>query len=336
MPSNVCVPTAVPACVRARFGLSPFYVKFIDVQRLRVRLHGRHHDPARPIARAAASPGQASVLDPRLQARSRVPGRLGRLRGRAAPMSQARLRVRNGRVLLAVSISRVHAQSGNGHVPALHGARAEILWRVAAADIFDNMKAVVLSHAPHATVFNRRFLEYTKARGFAAVACNPGKGNEKGRVERPIGFVRTGSGVAAAWPTPWIRFAGRRVSHGSVGGRKSGGPVCVGLRHNGARPTDEIGAIVRSCHRTGRVALVLRLSTGGLSGRAGAAIRTAVIHRVAGRHGATIELGTVAGRGRPIGSTRGAVVVDRDRSVTVLADLNARHTGAAGGDVVTV
>ena len=61
---------------------------------------------------------------------------------------------------------------------------------VATADIFDNMKTVVLSHAPHATVFNRRFLEYAKARGFAVVACNVRKGNEKGRVERPIGFVR--------------------------------------------------------------------------------------------------------------------------------------------------
>jgi hypothetical protein len=62
---------------------------------------------------------------------------------------------------------------------------------VAIADIFDNMKTVVLSHAPHATVFNRRFLEYAKARGFAVVACNVRKGNEKGRVERPIGFVRS-------------------------------------------------------------------------------------------------------------------------------------------------
>lgn len=62
---------------------------------------------------------------------------------------------------------------------------------VAVADIFDNMKTVVLSHTPHATVFNRRFLEYAAARGFAVIACNVRKGNEKGRVERPIGFVRS-------------------------------------------------------------------------------------------------------------------------------------------------
>jgi transposase len=62
---------------------------------------------------------------------------------------------------------------------------------VATADIFDNMKTVVISHKPHATVFNWRFLEYARARDFAVVACNVRKGNEKGLVERPIGFVRS-------------------------------------------------------------------------------------------------------------------------------------------------
>ena len=60
-----------------------------------------------------------------------------------------------------------------------------------AADIFDNMKTVVLSHTPTATVFNPTFLEYARARGgFAVRACNVRRGNEKGRVERPIGFAR--------------------------------------------------------------------------------------------------------------------------------------------------
>lgn len=60
-----------------------------------------------------------------------------------------------------------------------------------AASIFDNMKTVVLSHAPPATRFNGRFLEYARCRGgFAVTACNVKKPHEKGRVERPIGFVR--------------------------------------------------------------------------------------------------------------------------------------------------
>jgi transposase len=57
-------------------------------------------------------------------------------------------------------------------------------------DIFDNMKTVVQSHTPTVTVFNARFLEYARVRQFGAVACNVGRGNEKGIVERPIGFVR--------------------------------------------------------------------------------------------------------------------------------------------------
>jgi transposase len=60
-----------------------------------------------------------------------------------------------------------------------------------AASIFDNMKTVVLSHTPLATRFNARFLEYARSRGgFAVTACNVRKPHEKGRVERPIGFVR--------------------------------------------------------------------------------------------------------------------------------------------------
>jgi transposase len=58
------------------------------------------------------------------------------------------------------------------------------------AEIFDNMKTVVTSHTAAAIVFNPRFLDYARARGFAVRACNVRRGNEKGRVERPIGFVR--------------------------------------------------------------------------------------------------------------------------------------------------
>lgn len=62
---------------------------------------------------------------------------------------------------------------------------------VALCDIFDNMKTVVLEHRPpHDPVFNPEFLAYAAARGFAVHACNPGKGNEKGSVERGIGFIR--------------------------------------------------------------------------------------------------------------------------------------------------
>lgn len=57
-------------------------------------------------------------------------------------------------------------------------------------DIFDNMKTVVITHNAKTTQFNQKFLAYARARSFGVRACTPGKGNEKGRVERPIGFVR--------------------------------------------------------------------------------------------------------------------------------------------------
>jgi hypothetical protein len=57
-------------------------------------------------------------------------------------------------------------------------------------DIFDNMKTVVLQHNHKGTLFNTGFLSYAASRGFAVKACNVKAGNEKGRVERPIGFVR--------------------------------------------------------------------------------------------------------------------------------------------------
>ena len=74
---------------------------------------------------------------------------------------------------------------------------------VTTVDIFDNMKTVVLEHPRSGPVrFNPRFLAYSNARGgFAVVACTPNTPTAKGRVERPISFVRD-------------RFwAGRRFQH---------------------------------------------------------------------------------------------------------------------------
>ena len=59
-----------------------------------------------------------------------------------------------------------------------------------AVDIFDNMKTVVTAYAGGVPVFNRRFLDYAASRGFAVTACRPKKPQQKGIVERPIGFIR--------------------------------------------------------------------------------------------------------------------------------------------------
>jgi transposase len=60
------------------------------------------------------------------------------------------------------------------------------------ADVFDNMKTVVLEHRPGLKPrFNPRFLAYAVARGgFAIIACSPHYPEGKGGVERGIQFVR--------------------------------------------------------------------------------------------------------------------------------------------------
>jgi len=57
-------------------------------------------------------------------------------------------------------------------------------------DVFDNMRTVVTSGAGAHAVFNTKFLAYARSRGFAVRACNRASGHEKGRVERPIRFIR--------------------------------------------------------------------------------------------------------------------------------------------------
>jgi transposase len=50
---------------------------------------------------------------------------------------------------------------------------------------YDNLKSVVISRKPELT-YNARFLDFAMHYGFSLYACNPGKANEKGRVERVI------------------------------------------------------------------------------------------------------------------------------------------------------
>jgi hypothetical protein len=54
---------------------------------------------------------------------------------------------------------------------------------------YDNLKSVVIARKPE-LVFNAQFVDYTRHMGVSIHACNPGKGNEKGRVERVIRDLR--------------------------------------------------------------------------------------------------------------------------------------------------
>jgi hypothetical protein len=105
-------------------------------------------------------------------------------------------------------------------------------------DIFDNMKAVVKVHTPAVTVFNSRFLAYAGARQFGALACNVARGNEKGIVERLVGFVRERFWRrAVARRTFWIstprRSPGATHSPTTASTTSQAGPR-AGLRARGA------------------------------------------------------------------------------------------------------
>jgi transposase len=62
--------------------------------------------------------------------------------------------------------------------------------------LYDNLKAVVLERRGNAIHFHPRLLELSAHYHFSAYPCRPARGNEKGRVERAIQFVR-GSFFAA-------------------------------------------------------------------------------------------------------------------------------------------
>jgi transposase len=55
----------------------------------------------------------------------------------------------------------------------------------------DNLKSAVLQRlAGAAPVFNPRYLDFARHHGFAIVPCNVARGNEKGRVESGVGYVK--------------------------------------------------------------------------------------------------------------------------------------------------
>lgn len=55
---------------------------------------------------------------------------------------------------------------------------------------YDNLKSVVTRREPE-IIFNAQFTDYMRHMGITVHACNPGKGNEKGRVERAIRDIRS-------------------------------------------------------------------------------------------------------------------------------------------------
>jgi transposase len=67
--------------------------------------------------------------------------------------------------------------------------------------LYDNLKAAVLARHGDAVRFNPRLLELAAHYHFAPRACRPGRGNEKGGVERAIRYVRDSFYAARSFTT---------------------------------------------------------------------------------------------------------------------------------------
>lgn len=72
-----------------------------------------------------------------------------------------------------------------------HRHAFEFIGGVTEKVVIDNLKVGVLRHpSGEKALFNPRYLDLAAHYGFQPVACNVGKGNEKGRVENGVGYVK--------------------------------------------------------------------------------------------------------------------------------------------------
>jgi transposase len=77
------------------------------------------------------------------------------------------------------------------HFLACHEHAFEALQGVPAKVMVDNLRSAVLRRSiGEAPVFNARYLDFSRHHAFDIIACNPGRGNEKGRVENGVGYVK--------------------------------------------------------------------------------------------------------------------------------------------------
>jgi len=91
--------------------------------------------------------------------------------------------------------------------------------------LYDNLKTVVLSRLGRDVRFNPAFMEFAGTYLFEPVACNPSRGNEKGKVESGIKYIRSGfleGRAAASWPginedmRHWLESTANARQHATV------------------------------------------------------------------------------------------------------------------------
>lgn len=126
--------------------------------------------------------------------------------------------------------------------------------------LYDNLKAVVLSRVGADIRFNPAFMEFSGVFGFEPTPCNVARGNEKGKVENSIYYLRVNflAGRETKWPEinldvhTWLRDIANVRKHRTTGER----PVDLWEREKPfllslpARPYDAtITRALRSSHQ---------------------------------------------------------------------------------------
>jgi transposase len=87
------------------------------------------------------------------------------------------------------------------HFLAAHQNAFAVFGGVPAKIMVDNLKSAVLSRAMgQAPVFNPRYLDFARHHGFSIAACGVRKGNEKGRVENAVGYIKKNCLAGAELP----------------------------------------------------------------------------------------------------------------------------------------
>ena len=77
------------------------------------------------------------------------------------------------------------------HFLACHQHAFEFFGGIPKTVMVDNLKSAVLQRVlGEAPVFNPKYLDFATHNGFTIAPCNVGKGNEKGRVENGVGYVK--------------------------------------------------------------------------------------------------------------------------------------------------
>ena len=77
------------------------------------------------------------------------------------------------------------------HFLGCHQNAFEFFGAVPKKIMVDNLKSAVLKRiVGQAPVFNPKYLDFANHHGFVIAPCNVGKGNEKGRVENGVGYVK--------------------------------------------------------------------------------------------------------------------------------------------------